>query len=182
MRLKQLWSLLYSGVHVRRLLLKRIKLNLKVPVHKVKFGNNCSEHSCVYLPRKARVSKTDLFLHHLTSARNVRLHIRRSKTNLTHRFPVAFGLTIICDCRYRGGGSKLACLDSHRLPITSYPLFPSPPSSSPFCITCPQLKPWKWYTLKITSPSTSFGQAKQTALPGHSWGHSAGTIMGKRSG
>lgn len=52
---------------------------------------------------------------------------------LTHRLSVAFGLTLISAHRYRGGGSKRACLDSHHLPITSYCLFPSPLSSSPFC-------------------------------------------------
>lgn len=84
MRLKQLGSLLYAGVHVSRLLLKCIRLSLKAPVHKVKFRNNHSECSCVYLSKRARVSKTDLFLYHLTSARNVRLHIRSCKTNTLH--------------------------------------------------------------------------------------------------
>lgn len=83
---------------------------------------------------------------------------------LTYRFSVAFGLTLISACWYRSGGSKPACLDSHHLPITSYCLFPSLLSSSPFCVIHPQLKPRKWCTLKITPPSTSFGQAKQTAF------------------
>lgn len=49
MRLIQLASFLYTALHVSRLLLKPSRLSLKAPVHNVKFRNNCSAGSTVYL-------------------------------------------------------------------------------------------------------------------------------------